>query len=622
MIRKFLSMLACAILAVAATGCSDDDEPSVWDGYAGLRMTSAHVTYYKSAGELPLFVLDLTDGTHSARLFLSTPTPGDEILLPTGDFVFGGMLGDRSTADGAAVTGGKVAISKELLTYTIDCNLEAGGKPFAAKYVGLVYVPETGDPSELDVRTLVAEVVPVQVQGSGYKNTVTVKLATEGVSATYNEATYSYDYAGEGGFLSVDFICATPTLGPGTYTIAANDRAVAGNFVAGYDTTVNWGFGDIPMYNWGSCWFDVADGAAAGRHIEKGTITVATANSVYTIEGRFTLADGTAFKALYTGRIGEMTPEDGDASSDNRAPVIEPTKVTVENLFMSQVQNGTVTLKIATKGIEATYNEQIFGYTYTGSGNYISLDLKVADDATSLPAGTYPVVANDTAVAGNAIAGYDTSMDFGWGPIPMYNWGSCWFTVADGQETGGVHIDSGTVKVSTKGDVFTIVAEVTTAAEEELVVTYTGEIPGMTGGGDDPDPTPGPGGDEDPTQVVGSVTWSGVNNDEFHNSNWTVVFTDTANGRVVTLMIVGNYGDTGIELNKTYAVDPNWQPGGIGAYMSTVAVGESTYQIIGGSIELTETAAGVQAEGSFEVVENYSTPADPQTLVGTFTIDN
>lgn len=613
-------MLACAVVAVAAAGCSDDDEPGAWDGYTGIRMTSAHAAYYKTANELPLFVLDLTDGTHSAQLFLSTPTVGDEILLPTGDFIFGEMLGDRSTADGAAVTGGKVTISKEYLTYTVDCQLETGGNPFVAKYIGLVYVPETGDPADLNVRTLVSEVVPAQVQGSGYKNIVTVKLATEGVTAAYNEATYSYDYAGDGSYLSVDFICATPTLGPGTYTIAANDRAVAGNFVAGYDTTVNWGFGDIPMYNWGSCWFDVADGVPTGRHIEKGTITVATANSVYTIEGRFTLADGTALKAVYAGRIGEMTPEDGDASSDNKAPVIEPTKITVENLFMSQVQSGTITLKIATKDIVATYNEQIYGYTYTGSGNYLSLDLKVADDVTSLPSGTYPVVANESAVAGNAIAGYDTTMDFGWGPMPMYNWGSCWFTVVDGQETGGVHIDSGTVKVTTKGDVFTIVAEVTTAAEEQLVVTYTGEIPGMTGGGEGPDPTPG--GDEDPTAVVGTVSWSGVNNDDYNNSNWTVVFTDTENSKVATLIIVGNYGDTGIELDKTYDVDQNWQPGGIGAYMSAIAVGESTYQIVGGSLKLTQTAAGVQAEGSFEVVENYATPAGTQTLVGTFTIEN
>lgn len=615
-------MLACAIVAVAAAGCSDDDEPSVWDGYAGIRMTSAHTTYYKTSNASSLFVLDLTDGTHSTQLYLSTAAVGSEILLPAGTFAFGETLGERSTADGATITAGKVTISKEILTYTVDCDLEADGKSFVARYVGLIPLPETGDPTEQNVRTLVSEVIPVQVQGSGYKNVVTVKLATEGVTATYNAATYGYDYAGDGGYLSVDFICATPTLGPGTYTIAANDRAVAGNFVAGYDTTVNWGFGDIPMYNWGSCWFDVANGVPTGRHIEKGTITVATANSVYTIEGKFTLADGTALKAVYTGRIGEMTPEDGDASSDNKAPVIEPVKVIVENLFMSQVQNGTVTLKIATKGITATYNEQTFSYTYAGSGNYLSLDLKVADGVTSLPAGTYLVVPNESAVAGNAIAGYDTTMDFGWGPMSMVNWGSCWFTVADGQETGGVHIDSGTVKVSTKGDVFTIVADVKTAAGEDLVVTYTGEIPGMTGGGDDPEPTPGPGGDEDPTKVVGTVSWSGVNNEQFHNSNWTVVFTDTENGKVVSLIILGNYGDTGFDLNKTYAVDREFSSGSIGANMSTVTVGDKTYQITGGSLKLTETAAGVQAEGSFEVVENYITPADPQTLVGTFTIDN
>lgn len=65
----------------------------------------------------------------------------------------------------------------------------------------------------------------------------------------------------------------------GSYTPAANGEAKSGNYVMGYDTEM-WG---MQFYNWGTCWFTVANDAATGIHIESGDITVSKKGTTYTI---------------------------------------------------------------------------------------------------------------------------------------------------------------------------------------------------------------------------------------------------------------------------------------------------------------------------------------------------
>ena len=86
--------------------------------------------------------------------------------------------------------------------------------------------------------------------------------------------------------------------------------------------------------------------------------------------------------------------------------------------------------------------------------------------AGSLAEGTYNVTTNDALEENTWVAGYDTEF---WG-MKMENWGTCWWTVADGKATAE-KLTEGTVEVSVDGDDYTIEGDF-----GSLKVKYTGPI--------------------------------------------------------------------------------------------------------------------------------------------------
>lgn len=142
------------------------------------------------------------------------------------------------------------------------------------------------------------------VSAQSQNNVVTVKLGTPGFTVTPPDYVTSFEdiYAGTGNILSLDLLTSDGTLAPGEYTVVPQENAVAGNAIAGYDTTVDWGWGPMEMFNWGSCWFTV-DNALSGKHIAGGTASVAASAAGYTISFNGKLEDGTPVKASYTGEI-------------------------------------------------------------------------------------------------------------------------------------------------------------------------------------------------------------------------------------------------------------------------------------------------------------------------------
>lgn len=143
-------------------------------------------------------------------------------------------------------------------------------------------------------------VISTQLQN----NVVTLKLGTDGftVTAPDYQTTFEETYSGQGAILSVDVVTTDGTLSAGTYGISTQEESTPGTFIAGYDTTVDWGWGPMEMKNWGSCWFTVND-ALDGKHISDGTLTIANDGTAYTITFEGTLSDNTAVKATYTGEI-------------------------------------------------------------------------------------------------------------------------------------------------------------------------------------------------------------------------------------------------------------------------------------------------------------------------------
>ena len=157
---------------------------------------------------------------------------------------------------------------------------------------------------------------------------------------------------------------------------------------------------------------------------------------------------------------------------------VQPEKETAQLVtflsFQSNVASGqnTVTVQLAAEGLSMQPVTSEYG-TYdqlTGAGKYLKFDAYSADG--TLAAGTYNASAvGGTVNEGEFSIGYDTTVDWGWGPMEMTNWGTCWMTHnADGSETG-VKVTDGTIIVAVEGDVYTITLE-----SSVLNATYVGKL--------------------------------------------------------------------------------------------------------------------------------------------------
>ena len=117
---------------------------------------------------------------------------------------------------------------------------------------------------------------------------------------------------------------------------------------------------------------------------------------------------------------------------------------------------GIVTAQFGTAGLSIVQSD--WGPQISGEGNYLKFDAYSADG--KLAAGVYRASAVGGVVGeGEFSIGYDTTVDWGWGPMEFTNWGTCWMTHnADGSETG-VKITDGTLTVEISGETYTITLE-------------------------------------------------------------------------------------------------------------------------------------------------------------------
>lgn len=134
-----------------------------------------------------------------------------------------------------------------------------------------------------------------QYGGTGYN--ITLKIATEGLTATYNAATYGYDYTGDGNFISLDFHRDDATLVAGTYNVVDYQSETIGDCIAGYEDPY---FGSGA--NWGSVWGTVASDVASDVRINSGTVVVDVNGETYTITVDVATDDENV-KATYIGAI-------------------------------------------------------------------------------------------------------------------------------------------------------------------------------------------------------------------------------------------------------------------------------------------------------------------------------
>ena len=369
----------------------------------------------------------LADGSY-------TPAPADQAKKNTYIVGNGG-----TTFNNIPVETGSIKVAQGEGTYSFAGILWLADESVIEikSTVALVY---EADPEPVKLSTVLSATSNL---ASGVQ-TVTMQLAQDGIYSETDMTTWQTIWHGEGNYLAIDLYSADGYLHEGTYSASAVGGVVGeGEFGIGYDTTVDFGWGPMEMKDWGTCWWSVSNGAATAKKILEGTINVSKKGSKWVIE----LISGEGKEmiwAKFEGAIEALT-DGGNAGGSDDADYIELT-----TLLSATKNQGVLTINMAQDGISSTTDPNTWQTIWEGEGNYLATDIYSPDG--KLYTGEYKACAVGGVVGeGEFGIGYDTTVDWGWGPMEMKDWGTCWWTVANGA-TSAEKILDGTMTVAMEGD--------------------------------------------------------------------------------------------------------------------------------------------------------------------------
>ena len=371
----------------------------------------------------------LADGSY-------TPAPADQAKKNTYIVGNGG-----TTFNNIPVETGSIKVAQGEGTYSFAGMLWLADESVIEikSTVALVY---EADPEPIRLTTLLSATSNV---ASGTKS-LTINLGTDGISSTSEPPTWQPVWTGTGNYLALDIYSADGYLHEGTYTASAAGGTInEGEFGIGWDPGDIWNIG-IAFENWGTCWWDVAGGAATiNQKVTEGSVTVTRKGSKWVIE----LVSGEGKSMLWTkfeGAIDALTdPALGGGGNVDDTDYVELTK-----LLSATKNQGLLTINMAQDGISSTTDPNTWQTIWEGEGNYLAADIYSADG--KLYTGEYKACAVGGVVGeGEFGIGYDTTVDWGWGPMEMKDWGTCWWTVADGATSAEKVLD-GTMTVAMEGD--------------------------------------------------------------------------------------------------------------------------------------------------------------------------
>ena len=371
----------------------------------------------------------LADGTY-------TPAPADQAKKNTYIVGNGG-----TTFNNIPVETGSIKVAQGEGTYSFAGILWLADESVIEikSTVALVY---EADPEPVKLSTVLSATSNL---ANGVQ-TVTMQLAQDGIYSETDMTTWQTIWHGEGNYLAIDLYSADGYLHEGTYSASAVGGVVGeGEFGIGYDTTVDFGWGPMEMKDWGTCWWSVSNGAATAKKILEGTVNVSKKGSNWVIE----LISGEGKEmiwAKFEGAVDALTdPALGGGGNVDDTDYVELTK-----LLSATKNQGLLTINMAQDGISSTTDPNTWQTIWEGEGNYLAADIYSADG--KLYTGEYKACAvGGTVGEGEFGIGYDTTVDFGWGPMEMKDWGTCWWTVADGATSAEKVLD-GTMTVAMEGD--------------------------------------------------------------------------------------------------------------------------------------------------------------------------
>ena len=262
---KKITSLLVFVLALSMLSCTKDGPTTIneiTDHYtAPTGATVMNLTKAESTWSLDRRYFKLDFGND-----LVTTLVGYDALLAPGEYVLGAdAIGNAidTKVKGAAAQSGYVLVTKKDNQYQITGTF---GDQVLFWEGSLDFTPDP-DPTHL------SEVMSAQSNLASGVQSVTMNLATPGISKGYNES-WQEVWTGEGGYLALDLYSDDGYLHDGVYTASAQGGAIEpGQFGIGWDPGDLYGIGWV-FENWGTCWWEVKDGAATATKITDGLVTV------------------------------------------------------------------------------------------------------------------------------------------------------------------------------------------------------------------------------------------------------------------------------------------------------------------------------------------------------------
>ena len=240
-------------------------------------------------------------------------------------------------------------------------------------------------------------------------------LASQSVEKGDKNRTFTIELSGENASMTLKMVNDKYFLADGSYTPAPADQAKKNTYIVGNGGTT---FNNIP--------------------VETGSIKVAQGEGTYSFAGILWLADESVIEIKSTvALVYEADPE----------PVVLKQVLSAT----SNVASGTnsLTINLGTDGISSTTDPTTWQTVWTGTGNYLALDIYSADGY--LHEGTYTACAvGGTINEGEFGIGWDPGDLWGIGMV-FENWGTCWWNVAGGAAVAAGKVTDGTVQVLVEG---------------------------------------------------------------------------------------------------------------------------------------------------------------------------
>ena len=446
---------------LATDGVTATYDPNTWSNVYNGTGNYLALDIYSADGYLH-------EGTYTASAVGGTINPGEfGIGWDPGDLWGIGMVFENwgtcwwDVANGAAVinqkvTEGTVTVTKKGSKWVIELISGEGKAMFWTKFEGAIpEVTEGGssDTDNTDYVELTNLLSATSNVASGTKS-LTINMGQDGLASTTDPNTWQTVWEGEGNYLALDIYSEDGKLYTGTYNACAAGGAInAGEFGIGWDPGDLWGIGMV-FENWGTCWWNVAGGAAvAAGKVTDGTVEVLVDGANLVIKLKSSLVN-----ARFTYPVADFGIEVVNLGGGN-TDVFEGTELSVLLSATSNVANGTnsVTINLAEEGISSAMDPNTWQTTWTGEGHYLALDVYSTDG--KLAPGTYTACATGGAIgAGEFGIGWDPGDLWGIGMV-FENWGTCWWSVANGAAVAEAKVTDGTLTVSVDGDVYTITLE-------------------------------------------------------------------------------------------------------------------------------------------------------------------